>query len=358
MPHPDFQLLLRGLDSLFVSYYLDTLVSEIDWDELAYLKEKTGRDRGEKFGELTLGSESFALKPFGKHPYTYVLGNKAFEIRLGERLSPSCHVQFRSEGLWMEGLDRLTSRFDTWVASIGSRFLKPEVVSRADWAFDYHLPVWDFARDDFVSRSRKDATWRENQKDQTHQFGKGEVVLRVYDKVAEIEAQSAKAWFFELWGRKDHVCRVEFQIRGERLKEGGIRTMADLREFQGDILRELATNHTSLRKPNGDSNRSRWPLHPLWSQLTDDIGTLPQTGLVKCIDQMAPVEWRLDRSGKMVHGYLKNIAALLYCRDGGTGAPDLDDVLAELPHVIAQHHSPVAWSDDVTQRIKEIELGQ
>jgi len=351
------RLLLRGLDSLYVSFYLDTTKCNLDWDDLAYRKEKIGREHGDAFDEVALGTETFALRPYGKHPYKFVLANRSFEVRLSERLSPSCFVQFYSEALWTLGLDHLTQKFSVWCDSVGLRPFKPEVVSRADWAFDYHLPVTDFTPDHFVSRATKDACWRENGAMQTVQFGQGDVLTRVYDKVAEIEQQSDKAWFFQLWGRKDKVWRVEFQVRGPRLKLAGIRTIADLKLLQSDLLRELAANHTSLRRPNGDSNRSRWPLHPLWQQLTDDIASLPQTGLIRDIDTAASLEWRTYQCGKSILGYFKRLAVFIHARSDGSRIPDLEWVLEELPEVLKPHYSASLWEADVEQRIKAYRLG-
>ena len=196
---------------------------------------------------------------------------------------PSCHVQFYSKGLWHLGLDGLADRIDIWRRSLGLVESRPDAVSRVDFAFDFHLPIADLVVDHFVTRASKDATYRQHGQAQTFTFGRGEVVIRIYDKTAEIEQQSGKSWFFGMWGRKDQVWRIEFQIRRERLKQAGIETVADLKDMQNDLLRELATNHTSLRCPNGDSNRSRWPLHPLWQSLLNEIAKQPQTGLVRSI---------------------------------------------------------------------------
>ena len=352
------RLLLSGLDSLYVSFYLDTATCAIDWDELAYQKEKAGRERNKGFEELELGTERFALQPYGKKPYRYVLSNKAFEVRLSEGLSPSCHVQFFSEALWGHGFEALTARFNSWAASVKLHTLKPETVSRADWAFDYHLPRIDFAPDHLVSRATKKATWEEHNVVQTIQCGTGETVVRIYDKVAEIRQQSDKAWFFELWDQKESVWRVEFQVRGERLKQGGIRTLEDLAHLQSDLLRELATAHTTLRRPNGDSNRSRWPLHPLWGQLIEDILQGPQTGLMRSYDEMVGIEWRLERNGKSVLGYLKNMAALLQVSSKHSEALSLEEIITTMSTIVGQYHSEELWRLDVERRVKAIELGQ
>jgi hypothetical protein len=88
------RLLLQGLDSLYVCYYLDAHSGILDWDDLAYEKERLKVSRQE-LAELELGSERLALLPYGRHPYRYVLSCRDFEIRLAER-AYSLAVRFSS----------------------------------------------------------------------------------------------------------------------------------------------------------------------------------------------------------------------------------------------------------------------
>jgi hypothetical protein len=351
-------LLLQGIDSLYVSYFLDTATCKIDWDDLRFQKEQVGRERNRTFGDITLGTERFALKPYGKSPYAFVLSNRHFEVRLGENMHPSCHVQYRSEGLWKTGVGELTKRFETWCRSMALQPLKPEIVSRVDWSFDYHLPVVDFDSDDFVTRAAKKATWEQHNAVQTVQFGRGEIVLRVYDKVAEIEQQSDKAWFFELWGMRQKVWRIEFQVRGERLKEGGIRTLENLQDYQADLLHLLATSHTTLRRPNGDGNRSRWSLHPLWQDLQAQILAMPRTGLGRDIDEGKPIDWMRYQNVKSIYGHLKRLGVLSFAQSDRSVIPDLERTLEELSDELKRHHHPLEWELDVAGKIKAFELGQ
>ena len=82
----------------------------MDWDHLGYLKERC-RTEHKKFEQLELGSDAFALMPYGRKPFTYVLANRDYEIRLAEHLRPSAHVQFYSEALWTKGLASLLTQF-------------------------------------------------------------------------------------------------------------------------------------------------------------------------------------------------------------------------------------------------------
>ena len=224
------------------------------------IRSSASASRADRHAEIVLGTERFALLPYGRNPYSYVLINKSFEVRLGEHMRPNCHVQFFSEALWKSGAECTLATIEEWFRSMGFNHFRPNVVSRADWAFDYHLPLIDFAWDDFVSAAAKESSWRKHRKTETFVFGVGDPVIRVYDKAAEIEQVSGKTWFHQLWGRKDEVWRIEFQARRDRLGLAGINSTADIGCFQGDLLRELARKHTTLRVPNGDSNRSRWPL--------------------------------------------------------------------------------------------------
>ena len=97
------RLLLRGLDSLYVGYGLDLTIGGIDFEDLEFRKERTKVEHGENFAEIELGSERFALMPFGRFPYRFLLRNDLFEIGLAERMYPSCNVKFSSKGLWQLG---------------------------------------------------------------------------------------------------------------------------------------------------------------------------------------------------------------------------------------------------------------
>jgi len=352
------RLLLHGLDSLYVCYYLELVTSNLDFEDLEYRKQlvKDGQ-QGQEF--LELGSERFMLKAYGQKPYRYVLENEAFSVALGENMSPSLKVQFYSAALWRDGAMALHGRIHAWAESMGAHRNRPEVVSRADWAFDFNLPAIDFDENHFASRARKDAKYRESGAPQTFVFGTDQTVVRVYDKVAEIEQASGKAWFYDLWGQRKDVWRVEFQVRGDRLKQGGIRTMEDLEALQGDLLRELASNHTTLRVPSPDSNRSRWPFHPLWQALFAAVAALPQLGLSRSYDPANLIEYRLAVQVRSLYGSLKALGALLALQAGQSGEQvSLDRLTARLPRLLDRHHSEVHWAAEIEDRIRKHEMGQ
>lgn len=346
-----YPLLLSGLDTLVVTYCLDTVAWSFKWDDLLYRRD-AARQARKTLHEIELGSERFALQTHGRYPYAIILKNAHLEISLAERMQPCCQVRFLSEGLWTVGMDALEKRILTWLDSINALQTRSEGVSRADWAFDYALDTIDFDADSFVTRAAKDTTHRERGHAQTFTMGKGDIVLRLYDKVAEIEQQSGKSWFHQLWGQKEDVWRIEFQLRKERLKEGGIRTLNDLRDYQNDLLRELAQNHTTLRVPTTDSNRSRWPLHPLWRQLLADIDRLTQTGLVRSYDEEQALEYRLRKQCQAMYGNLKSIAAVEAMLSDPCEPITLEALIERLPDLLELEHSKHLWHADVERRMK------
>src|SRR6185437_4428821 len=177
-----------GIDSLYVSFYLDGI--GIDWEQLALEKERLLHDRARTHIEIELGGETFALRRGAGRPFSYALSSRAFTIQLGRRVQPNCHVQFHSELLWSVGLSGAVSRFKAWYSALGAHPTRNEAIARADFAFDFHTPKPDFSYPNFLSQADKDSEWRANRATQTYQFGKDQVVCRVYNKSAEIEEAS------------------------------------------------------------------------------------------------------------------------------------------------------------------------
>ncbi|HEY3489512.1 MAG TPA: hypothetical protein VGK27_05240 [Candidatus Deferrimicrobiaceae bacterium] len=253
-------LLLHGIDTLQCAYYLSSLGRScgIDFTELRTLRE-TLRNRKSKDPEMiTLGDTPFLLASHGTSSgYPFLLTNEDFKIECGEFNSPSFFVTFKSQALWKETAYALHGKFLAWAANLGFKAIRPETLSRVDYCFDYHLPEIDFNEDSFVSRSTKDSQHRENGKVQTFTLGRGDIVLRIYDKVAEIAEQSDKVWFFELWKQDQDVWRIEWQVRKPILKQFGIAAFDSLRQSHGDLLRYLAEEHTTLRSRTEKGTTSR-----------------------------------------------------------------------------------------------------
>ena len=355
----DFRFLLHGLDTVQLCYYfLPGRGNGIDFEWLAAERERLRAEKKIQSKAIMLGGQEFLLSPNGSSSgYPYLLGNADFQIACGPYNNPPFYVTFRSEALWREGARALHDRLCSWARGLGYHEAKPEKLSRVDYCFDYHVPRIDFDEDNFVSLSAKDRQHREGRKLQTFTFGKGDVVLRVYDKVAEIYQQSGKVGMFDLWGVDFKVWRIEWQCRKEILKRFGISTLDDWDALQGDLLRTLATEHDTLRIKGTDGNRSRWALHPLWVDLQQRIDELDAQGVVRVDGRAAGLKEQERRLTIMIYGYYKRYAALWAATHDGQ-IPNLRHTSASLADDLGKVHDALTWQIAVTQRLKEIQLGQ
>ncbi len=355
-----FRFLLSGHDTIECAYYLASDSGcLLDYGRLAAEKEMMRQSKSRKPTPIKLGSEEFMLAGHGtKSGYSFLIENDAFSIQFGEFSNPSFFVTFRSIALWHSGAQGMHERFLAWAASVGLHSYQHERLSRVDFTFDYHMPVIDFDEDNFVSSFAKDNQHRKHGKEQTFRLGEGDLVLRVYNKSDEIQESSAKTWFYDLWGGIEQgVWRVEWQARKEWLRLLGIRTFEDLKERQGDLLRLLVQKHTTLRIKTDDSNRSRWPLHPLWLDLQERVAQMEGLGVIRELDMAGLLDERKMRIAISMYGYMKRIAAL-QCLQGGLPMVTHKDAQERLCIMLDQLHDPLTWQTDVERRITEMRLGE
>jgi hypothetical protein len=355
------KLLLHGLDTVQICYYLLTKGdSGIDFVTLEVEREALRRERPDDPKPIKLGSREFLLSPHGSRSgYPFVVSDAEIRIEFGPNNSPPFFVTYRSEALWSQHVRALHERFLDWAASLGYYPVKPEGITRVDYCFDYYLPRVDFDEDDFISLSSKDAQHRQDGRIQTLTFGRSDVVLRVYDKVAEIEQQSGKVWLFDLWGRRDGVWRIEWQVRKEQLRRFGIRTLNDLQQGLRNVLGNLATTHDTLRVETSDGNRSRWPLHPLWVDLQSCIAQMDDLGIPVGIDPATSREYRFQVMATSAFGYLKAMSALRGIQRGRDAPLRFEEeALPMLARAMRRQYDALDWRTDVKKRMDQMRLGQ
>ena len=356
----EVKLLLSGIDTIDCAYYLrPALGCCLNFGALAATREALRSAKRREQATVALAGTEFLLSAHGTASgYPYLMENPQTRIQFGEFNKPSFFVNYRSHALWHKGAQVLHREFTAWAAAMKLDEARSEGLSRVDFAFDVHLPSIDFDEDSFVTLASKDATHRKDRRAQTFTFGQGDIVLRVYDKTAEIREASQKTWFYDLWGGvSEGVWRIEFQVRKDVLKRFGIRTFQDLFEGSGDVLRYLVFEHTTLRVPHDDSNRSRWPLHPLWSMLQQHVGTLQAQGVVREVDPDERLLEQMLRLAVSVEGYIKRSAAIECVRSGGELLSH-ERALEQFSAFVRRVHEPLTWCTDVLKRAEQVRLGQ
>lgn len=353
---PTRQFLISGIDSLYVTYDVDTRTGNVDFDDLTFRQSTLKDDPKRDTMPITLGGTDLHLLPHGSHPYKWQFKHPDFTLKLARLMSPALLVEFRSEALWSKGARQLHQAILDFIDACGFRQVDGPTVSRVDIAFDYHLPHRDFTEDHVFSKLRKNSINRSGKTTETIRYGTGDIVFRAYDKSAEILQSSGKTWFHDLWGRKDDVWRLEFQFRRDAMKDYSIDDFGDLGERLPEMLLKVAEEHTSIRRPNDDSNPARWPLHPIWQDLLERIAELPIIPRKEAkIDRKRTLLERRDQSRTAIIGNLKNFAALDTLIRGDGTVPSITDVaVAILSHANDDLH-PEEWRLAVENKMQSIE---
>ena len=123
------------------------------------------------------------------------------------------------------------------------------------------------------------------------------------------------------------------------------------------LLRYLAEFHDTLRSRTEDSNRSRWPLHPLWTDIQQRITELHALGTKQVDGKELVLDERLIRLTISIYGYLKRMAAVS-CVKQGQPMMSEEEAYGLLGERLRQLFDPFSWKLDVQKRIKAIELGE
>lgn len=225
------------------------------------------------------GSEHLQVRATGASGgFKWVLGNDDFLLLVKSR---NCEwgvsVRYLSAGLWEHGYEALRERVNDILETYFERKAEDAVrLSRLDVACDFYLPgftlhpgISEFA---LLPSRCKVGTIGSDGTLQTLTFGtKSSLEVQLYDKSREIREASGKEWFYKLWEReglpvgvKSDIWRLEIRFAGDWLKERDIRTFQQYAATGGKLVSEALITRR-LCVPNGDSNRARLPLHPIWS---------------------------------------------------------------------------------------------
>ncbi|UPH72718.1 integrase family protein [Abyssibius alkaniclasticus] len=232
-------------------------------------------------------------------------------------------------------------------------------ISRADFCVDLLAPGFVLIPDQFVMHSaagRRDHV-TDTEKSVNGKSGRTTSVTIgssrnrqaiVYDKRAEVIAHSKSYW----WGIWNHtlaqigpdrtllspdpaqadanrVIRVEFRAGKDLLKDTwGIRTWAQFFDRFGDLCRQSGQVIRYTQPVPGDSNRARWPDHPLWDAaceaMNDDLAEM-RSGADPNPLKAVQREDHINMLFRNVLGTSITLGALM-----GVGFDDLPATLADL----------------------------
>lgn len=238
-----------------------------------------------------LGQELVQVRATGaKGGVKWVAGNDDLLFLFRSPAAGWCvSIRYLSGGLWEYGLDALRARAHEALFHAGFRPKAsgewPVVVSRADYAFDFHSSAFSeemvprlleqvVCHSSLKARATltpeklsKLSTWSRGGMLQTIDIGsKSGLQVSIYNKSQEITEASGKTWMYELWGGVvDHVWRLEFRFGGDYLRDRSLRCHEELVAALPSMIGEAVFTRRLTVPISGDTRRRRWALHPLWT---------------------------------------------------------------------------------------------
>jgi len=329
------KILLAGVDGLSVGLMIGAYkLADEDWDKLAAAKAEAQETMfGSGGTAIKFQGQTFSVLPTGSQGYKYILINDDLTLQLAERAKggsvyPEVRVTLRSEYLWhftwQGAYQHVRCWVETWAVVLG------EKVSRVDLNVDLNsdLPEVNITGGEVVTYARSKREYYERHfkglEETGYTFGKGNLVCRIYNKLAEIE-HSQKSWFKDMWRKNgwngtSPVTRVEFQARRQFLRTMDIDTVADLEAQLADLWRYYR-DWVSLRYKTRDSNRRRWPVQFFWKMVCDAV---PNFGVVTGVARIVQRKPRVEMIDKLGRGVLTTMAALMQTAPGVGGGWDTE----------------------------------
>ena len=354
-------VLHRGFDTLALA--IRTNIPADLFDYLEAEKERADQERREIL--IDYNGVKLHLKAHGGNGYRFIAsggqdGATWFFKKPNTKDKWGIRLSFGSYFMAVHGLGRAKAHVEAVLERLGIQHGPDDIsISRADFCVDLLAPGFVLIPDQFVMHSaagRRDHV-TDTEKSVNGKSGRTTSVTIgssrnrqaiVYDKRAEVIAHSKSYW----WGIWNHtlaqigpdrtllspdpaqadanrVIRVEFRAGKDLLKDTwGIRTWAQFFDRFGDLCRQSGQVIRYTQPVPGDSNRARWPDHPLWDAaceaMNDDLAEM-RSGADPNPLKAVQREDHINMLFRNVLGTSITLGALM-----GVGFDDLPATLADL----------------------------
>lgn len=248
----------------------------------------------------------------------------------GSRDPWQAHVKIRSHSLATKGLSKCKSDCDNFLHLVGASFDPNDArVGRADHAFDFYAPDLKPQIAEIVSHARtykSDLIERGSRGDKTEyiRIGKmpGKQVCIYYKTGAinqkgdliwnEILKAAAKEKEIHFSDRTLGIWRIEFRSGKKHIDQFLVPNRRwDLFEKKYKSIFESVWATISWRQQCGDTNRARWPLHPTWEAIGEEIHRLNHVKQYRIPEKVlvAMREEYIARLNSQIEGLFLTLAA-------------------------------------------------
>jgi hypothetical protein len=314
-------VLHRGFDTLALAVKAN-IPNEL-FDYLEVEKERADYERREVL--IDYNGVKMHLKAHGGNGYRFIAsggpdGATWFFKKPNAKDEWGIRLSFGSYFMAVHGLGRAKAHVDDTLERLGVRFGPDDIsISRADFCIDVHAPDFELVpgqfvmhsgagRRDFMTDAEKSINGKSGRTTSVTVGASRNRQVIIYDKRAEVIAHK-KTYWWDIWNHTlryigesaprnitlhradtppaalspdpDHaqanrVWRVEFRAGKDLLKDTwGIRTWDQFFDRFGDLCRQSGEVVRYTDPDPVDSNRARWPNHPLWEivcgEMNDDL---------------------------------------------------------------------------------------
>lgn len=310
------RILATGVDSLYLSFRA-VLAPEL-LERLEELRSEA-QEGGDPAPITFETGRAGAVEAHGSGRYRFWIRCGDFDVLIsGSDKLPPIYIKLSSLFLHELGADEALASVEAFTRDCLTISSAPAECSRIDLYCDFQgwVPRPDhFA--DFVSRARRTTTHLRaadghftGRAFTGFQFGRDQVVARLYDKSREAAESGKSAWLPAVWGerldRDEPVWRLEFQFRRKGIASFNLHGAREALACRQDLWRE-GVRWLSLRVPTANQQRTRWPVDPRWRALSEvSIGSSP-TGVLRH-------RIRLCEEARVIAGavgYLSSLGAVL-----------------------------------------------
>jgi hypothetical protein len=259
----------------------------------------------------------FNVKYHGSQGYEWILNNPEYSLLIGNWVTPqsrpSVMVTIRSETLWRKGPRKAVYFITSLIEKLGGEITEVKI-SRVDLCVDALFPekLWnENILGHRVTRATDTKTFHSNKKLTGFMIGKGSISARLYDKPLEIQQQSNKTWFFDVWGLKEvpnnyKIIRVEFQLRREAVKQLGIPHVHNLFDLIQNVWSYCTKDWLKFQDNPGKQSHQRKTLK-WWGIIQDGFNNIPAgSSLIR----NKAIKADQDRLSQQIIGLMSSFAAL------------------------------------------------
>ena len=289
----------RGFDTLILS-----IEANIPPDLFEYLDaEREKAEEARAPVPVSFGGAEFDLKPYGGNGYRFILQGGPLEVtwffkKPNARDPWGVRISVGSTLLATQGLGYARAYLNKTLTRLGIRYTADQVsIARADFCVDVLAPEFELMPENFVIHSHTNrADHRSVEEHDTRSNGKsgrftsvtvgkmpGRQVI-IYDKRREVIDHHKPIWW-DIWNANlaaeglppldptdrsaSRVWRVEIRAGKDLLKDRWqIRRWAEFDAQFGDVVAEALQRIRYCTVDPQDTNRARWPNHPLWDLIS------------------------------------------------------------------------------------------